>query len=317
VIASLRIRVNKNWDRWVKRRNSPGNPQVIDSRNLYILPTGFGWAYGIMVFTLLIGSINYQINLIFLMTFILAIIGMVSACEAHGNLLNLSIKFIDAEDVQQGSPTKITLLAEVADKNRFGFGISVASQSEIRLESIPPVGVQIIVPIETHARGYFQLPRISITSIFPFGIFRVWSYAYFNEYYYVYPQPVNPGFWPAPSLDQNKQKKYAEGDEDFYDLKQVANPWTAPKHISWKIAAKGLGWYLKRMHSNEADHWLFKLDDLPAADIELKLQHLSYWLHAAEENGFIYGLQFAGSSTSFARGKQHLQDCLRQLALYQ
>lgn len=310
-------KIKNYWEKWVKKRNRPGNPQTLNSRNLYILPSGFGWAYAFIVVMLFLGAINYQINTIFFMTFLLVIIGLVSAWEAHANLKNLSFTFINIEDTQQGIPAKITLFIQANNKSRFGIEFHIASQPKIRLEKIPPEGLQFIIPIETAERGYFPLPKIIISSLFPFGIFRVWSYAYFEEHYYVYPQPINPDFWPTPSLEQNSKKKYAPGDDEFYDLKHVENPWVAPKLISWRIAAKGQGWYLKTMDSNETDYWLFKLSDLPAKDIESRLQHLSYWLQTAESNGLIYGLELTASHTKFSRGKKHLQHCLRQLALYQ
>lgn len=317
MITHAREIINKRWVGWVKKRNCAGNPQIVNTRNLYILPSGFGWAYGVVVVALLIGAINYQINTIFLMTFLLAIIGMVSASEAHGNLLNVSIKLIDIEDAQQGTPAKINLFASVDKKIRFSIGCRIASQPESRLEKIPTEGLPFIVPLETTVRGYFPLPPIVLSSIFPFGIFRVWTYVYFDEHYYVYPKPVDPGFWPDPCMDQKREKKNIQGDEEFYDLKHVENPWTEPKLISWKTVAKGQGWYHKRMNTNEADSWIFKLTDLPSANIESKLQYLSYWLQTAEENNLLYALDLAGSSTKFSRGKQHLQHCLRQLALYQ
>jgi uncharacterized protein (DUF58 family) len=317
VTTQITMKLNRYWGRWVRKRNPLGNPQTLNSRNLYILPSGFGWAYGLVVITLFFGAINYQISTMFFMTFILAIIGLISAWEAHANLKYLSFQFIAIEDAQQGTPAKITLFIQANTKIRFGFEFHIASQAKTRLEIIPPEGLQFIVPVETATRGYFSLPPIVISSRFPFGIFRVWSYAYFDEHYYVYPQAVNPGFWPDPSLDLDINKKYALGDEEFYDLKQVENPWAAPNLIAWRIAAKGQGWYLKTMDSNEVDYWLFKLNDLPSKNLELRLQHLSYWLQTAELNGQIYGLELTASQTQFSRGKAHLQHCLRQLALYQ
>jgi hypothetical protein len=318
VITQLTRNFKRSWEGWVKKRNRLGNnPQTLNSRNLYVLPSGFGWAYGLVVFTLFIGAVNSQINAIFFMTFLLAIIGMISALEAHANLKNLSFKFIAIEDAQQGIPAKIKLFIQANNKIRFGVEFQIALQPKTRLEKIPSEGLHFIVPIETATRGYFLLPPIIISGLFPFGIFRVWSYAYFEEHYFVYPKPTDPGFWPAPYPVQNIKQKYALGDEEFYDLKQVENPWTEPKLIYWKIAAKGQGWYHKTMDSNEVDYWLFKLNDLPAKDLELKLQYLSYWLQTAESNGLIYGLELTASHTHFARGKEHLQFCLRQLALYQ
>ena len=91
------------WDRWVKKRNRLGSPQTLDSRNLYILPSGFGWVYALVVLTIFIGAINSQLNPLFLMTFILTIIGLISILEAHANLKNLSFKVIGMTDSYQGS----------------------------------------------------------------------------------------------------------------------------------------------------------------------------------------------------------------------
>lgn len=314
-------RVTKNiksyWVKWAKNRNRIGNPQTLNSHNIYVLPSRFGWAYWLVVVALFLGAINYQINTIFFMTFLLAIIGLVSAWEAQSNLKYLSLKFIAIEDAAQGIPARISLCIQANAKTRFGIEFQIASQPKTRVEKIPPEGIQFIVPIETKTRGYFPLPPIIISSFYPFGIFRVWSYAYFEEHYYVYPLSMDPGFWPDPYIDQSIKNKYVLGDEEFYDLKQVENPWREPNRISWRIAAKGQGWYLKTMQNNEADCWLFKLHDLPSQNTELKLQQLSYWLQTAELTGMIYSLELAGSHTQFARGKTHLQHCLRQLALYQ
>lgn len=317
MIAQVASKTKRYWEGWVKKRSRLGKPQTLNSRNLYILPSGFGWAYALIVLILFLGAVNYQINTIFLMTFLLAIIGLVSAFEAHANLNNLSFKLITIEDAQQGTPARLTLFIQANNKVRISIDFQIALQPKTRLEKLPAEGLQFVVPIKTTTRGYFSLPPIIISSFFPFGIFRVWSYIYFDEHYYVYPQPSNPGFWPAPCLDQDIKNKYASGDEEFYELKQIENPWMQPNLIAWKIAAKGQGWYLKTMHSNETDYWLFKLSDLGSKDLELKLQHLSYWLQEAELNGLIYGLDLTASHTQFARGKEHLQYCMRQLALYQ
>lgn len=307
---------NYYWEQWTKKRNRLGNPQTLTSRNLYILPSGFGWAYGLVVLSLFVAGINSQINTIFLMTFLLMIIGLISMLETHANLKNLTITFKFIKDAFQNAPAKLNLSLQSNNKIRFGVEFTIASQPNTRAEKIPLEGFDVVVPIETPKRGHFPLPRITISSFYPFGIFRVWSYLYFEAYYYVYPQPVDPGFWPKPYTISDIKQKQVSGDEEFYELKQVENPWIEPKLIHWKIAAKGQGWYLKTMDSHASDYWLFKLDELPAKDLEVKLQNLSFWLQSAEATGLTYGLELKEIQTSFSRGAEHLQHCLRQLALY-
>lgn len=309
--------IKKYWEGWIKKRIVQGNPQNLNSRNIYILPSSFGWGYCLVVIILFLIAINYQINTIFLMTFLLVTIGLLSAFEAHANLKNLSFYLITIDDAQQETPAKIALFVQAHKKSRFGIEFQIAKQPKVILEKISAEGLDFTIPLETHERGYFPLPPIIISSLFPFGIFRVWSYAYFEEYYYVYPKPIDPGFWPGPYLNEDITNKQALGDEEFYDLKQVENPWREPHQIAWKIAAKNQGWYLKTMASNEADYWLFSLNELPSHDKELRLQYLSYLLQTAESKGLVYGLKLNPSAPIvFSHGKNHLQHCLRQLALY-
>jgi hypothetical protein len=317
VTTQFKKRARNYWNQWIKKRNPASNPQIFDSKNLYILPSGFGWAYGLVLLTLFSGAINYQISTIFLMTFLLAIIGLVSAWEAHANMKGLSIKLISIEDAQQGKPAQISLLINSNNKIRFGLEFQVAKQSKHRLEKTTVEGLQFIVPIETSMRGCFSLPPIVISSLFPFGIFRVWGYAHFEKHYYVYPEPISPDFWPLRITNQNNKKKNIAGDDELYELKQVENPWIQPNLIAWKIAAKGQGWYQKTMSTNEGDYWRFSLNDLPTTDLEKKLQHLSYWLQTAELKGFFYSIELEKTYTKCSQGTQHLQRCLRLLAVYQ
>jgi hypothetical protein len=316
VIKQIKKKGYHYWTQWVKKRIRQGNPQILNSKNVYIVPSGFGWVYGVLVLSLLTGAINYQISMIFLLTFLLAIVGFVSAWEAHANIKDLSIRFISIEDAQQGKPAQLTLLIQAHQKIRFGLEFHIGSQSKIRVEKTPNQGGQIFLPIETSVRGYFSVPPIIISSQFPFGIFKVWSYARFDECYYVYPQPIDPGFWPTPIAHENYSDQLSLGQDEIFDLKQVENPWVEPNRIAWKIAAKGQGWYLKTMSSPKGDYWLFRLRDLPIGDLETKLQHMSYWLHTAQANGYVYDMELKNSSPHFAQGEEHLKELLRQLALY-
>ena len=316
MINQAKIRGKRYWNQWINHRTPLTNPQSLGSNNVYILPSGLGWIYGLIVLTLFSGAINYQISTLFLMTFLMAVIGLTSAWEAHSNLKDLSIKFISVEDTQQGKPAQVTLLILPNSKNRFGIEFQIANQPVTRIEKIPPEGIQFILPVETTERGCFTLPRITISSLYPFGIFKVWGYARFDILYYVYPPPVSPDFWPLPVSYQQDKQKNIQGDEEFYDLKQVENPWIQPNLIAWKIAAKGQGWYVKTRNRTEGDYWQFKLNDLPTEQIETKLQNLCFWLFTAEQNGLVYSLELTSNTTPFDRGEQHLHYCLRQLALF-
>ncbi|HAT8180304.1 TPA: hypothetical protein JA361_12800 [Legionella pneumophila] len=316
MIRQIKTKVEAYWEKWIAKRISKTNPQIFGSQNIYIIPTGFGWVYGVVVLSLFSGAINYQISTVFLMTFLLAIIGLISTWEAHANLKGLSIKLVSVEDTYEGTPVQVNLLIQSNNRIHFGLELRLNNQSVTRLEKIPPQGLRFVLPIATTGRGFYTLPKIIISSCFPFGLFQVWGYVNFDSNYYVYPQPVNPGFWPMPFYHQNKRKIDAHGDNEFYDLKQVDNPWIQPNLIAWKIAAKRQGWYMKTMDRAEEMYWLFTLNDLPIERLEEKLNHLSYWLVTAESQGQFYNVDLGKNPNKFSHGEEHLRYCLRQLAVY-
>lgn len=58
--------------RWFWSRLPRRDSTVLQQRNLYILPTGAGWLLLATLLALLIASINYQLNLGYLLTFLIA-----------------------------------------------------------------------------------------------------------------------------------------------------------------------------------------------------------------------------------------------------
>lgn len=309
--------LHRYWSRWTQKRAPTGNPQTLRSHSIYILPSKFGLIFGFAVLSLFTGAINYQISTIFLMTFLLGVIGLISAWEAHSNLKGLSIKLISIEDAEQDKPVQIILLIPPGYKLRYGLEFQWNNQSAIHVETIIKEGMEFSAPLETTNRGYFTLPPLVVYSLYPFGLFKVWSYFYFDAQYYVYPRPVDPGFWPEIYPKPNSKHKDQTGDEEFYDLRQVENPWIQANLIAWKIAAKDQGWFLKTQDSNEGECWLFKLSDTPQVNLETRLQYLSFWLQSAEANHYLYGLELSKPCDNYSRGTLFLKECLRQLAVYQ
>lgn len=304
------------WVNWAKKRIKKDNPQILNAKTVYILPSGFGWIYCLVVLSLFTGAINYQISTIFLMTFLLALIGLISAWETHTNLDGMSIQFVSIEDAQQGSAAQLKLFIQPQQKISFAIEVEVNKQPKVRLEKIPSQGLSIILPIATNARGFFCLPRIIVSTQFPLGIFRAWSYVYFEADYYVYPQAIDPGFFPIPVAHSDNKNQISSGEDELYDLQEVDNPWVQPNRIAWKIAAKGQGWYLKTMSSSRGEYWLFRLSDLTKGDLETKLGQMSYWLYAAEAKGVLYAMELGHLQPYFSQGEEHLKSLLRQLAIY-
>ncbi len=64
------------WQQWFRVSESSNNVAVLGSRQIYIVPTRWGLLYAVMVFLLLLGSINYSLSLGFYLTFLLTSSGL-------------------------------------------------------------------------------------------------------------------------------------------------------------------------------------------------------------------------------------------------
>lgn len=313
---AMTAQLKQYWYSWAKKRNSQGAMQCFDASNLYILPSLFGWAYGVVLLTLLLCAINYQISTIFFLVFLQALAALISAWTSHANLKNIRIRCLSVEDCSKGLLVQVVLFLDPQGLARYDIDYQIAQQPSFTLACLPAQGLQITLSLPSTQRGRFNLPVIRFSSHYPFGLFQVWGYTFFDKHYYIYPAPESPGFWPPALNELGVQRRAMDGNEDIDNLKAVKNPWVQANRIAWKIAARGQGWYLKTMNNPQSDSWLFSLRYLPAKDIEQQLQHLSYWLQAAEQQGYIYGLELKGERTPLDRGEHHLQHCLRLLAVY-
>lgn len=309
-------KINHYWSRWVKRRAFAISPHRFDAGNLYIIPSSFGWAFAVMVVSLFLCAINYQVSSIFLLTFLLMVAALISAWESHFNLKGLSVTCMSIEDAHQSDSIKVVLWVTLEQRSCYALECFFPNQESIKYEKIAFGGEQVTLCLPGNKRGCFQLPRITFRSYFPLGLFRVWGYVYLNENYYVYPKSVSPGFWPDVGYETGNKESNTLGNEEIYELKPVINPWGQSGRIAWKIAARGQGWYLKTMVNPEGSCWLFSLENLPIKHVEQNLQHLCYWLQTAEQNGYMYGLELKGVQTEISQGTAHLTFCLRQLANY-
>lgn len=66
------------------------SPYLLTQRRVYILPTKQGLAFTLLLFIMLLGSINYSNSLGYFLTFLLASLSVVAIFHTYNNLLKLS-----------------------------------------------------------------------------------------------------------------------------------------------------------------------------------------------------------------------------------
>ena len=82
-------------------------PVTLGLRNIYVLPTGYGLLYLMGVVAMLIGSVNYNNNLGFLLTFLLGSLGLSAMLHTYSMLYGIRLLSTRAMSVFAGEPVEV------------------------------------------------------------------------------------------------------------------------------------------------------------------------------------------------------------------
>ncbi|HYT15435.1 MAG TPA: hypothetical protein VEL80_03505, partial [Burkholderiales bacterium] len=166
-----------NFFQWVFGRHAP-EPGVVflSQRRVYILPTRHGLSFGIAVILMLIGSINYNLSLGYVLTFLLAGLGIVSILHTFRNLAHLYVSAGRVAPVFAGDTAQFELVFEnKSDFDRHSLDLTCRG---IRASCNAPARqhCSVALPVKAEKRGWQQLERVTVDTRFPLGLMRAWSY---------------------------------------------------------------------------------------------------------------------------------------------
>src|SRR6185295_10781206 len=116
-----------NFYNWVFKRHAPEQGVVfLGQRRVYVLPTRHGMTFSLAVVLMLFGSINYALSLGFLLTFLLAGLGLVSILHTFRNLAHLYVSAGRVDPVLAGDTARFGLVLESrSDFDRFAIDLAV------------------------------------------------------------------------------------------------------------------------------------------------------------------------------------------------
>lgn len=295
-------------------------PIVLGQRRIFILPTGTGMLYAIVLAVMLLGAINYSLSLGHALVFLLAGLGFVAMVHTFRNLVALQISPGRTDPVFAGETARFRLLVNNPrqyERRALEFTIGESPAAHLH---IPPLAQAVVeVPCATGQRGCLVPGRVTLTTRYPLGLFRAWSYPHPPLSCVVYPKPLET---PLPSNSATADSGQSPGNlghEDFTGLR-VRQPNDSPRHIAWKAVARDIDsrpLLVKQFAGGADGRLLLDLALTPAGlDIETRLSILCGWILAAEQQQLRYGLRLPGVDLEPARGPTHRDTCLEALALY-
>lgn len=289
----------------------------IDGIKYSIAPTKYGFAYCFILFALLVGSINHNNNLGYLLTFFLGGMFLVSSLFTYRNLTGVNVLGHDAQQVFAGQLCRIVVKMEAGLSSKYGINAALDPDHAQYFDIDDGDRTTVTLSYPAGERGILNIRFIDLSTNFPFGLIKLNMRQPVKLKCLVYPRPVpvqlqKEGSNGSESGEFRQEKK---GIGDFTGLDQYF-PGDSLKRIHWKGLAGGRGIHTKRFEENETSRTIFSLQELPGNDIELKLSQLTYMVLTASAKDMEYGVRLGDFLIAPDRGSAHKNDCLKELALY-
>ncbi len=312
-LAFVRVR----FQRWWQSRLPLTDTTTLTQRNVYILPTRAGFMLGATLLVLLVSSINYQLNLGYLLTFLLAGCALVGMHVCHATLRGLQLHLLPPEPQFLGASTTLTVqLSSERRKPRHGIGLSLLEAPHWAWTDVPAGGSAVVhVAFAPTHRGLQRVPALTAETRFPLGTFRVWTVWRPAAEVLVYPRPElhPPPLPPGEPRPGGATASHAQASGDFDGVRGYRRG-DPLKLVVWKKAAKS-GELVSRDSQQAQRHELW-LDVAKAGhlDTEHRLSRLCAWVLQADKLGIDYGLRLPGTEVRPASGEAHRRRCLEALA---
>lgn len=318
--------VRGRFQQWWQSRLPLSDSMLLTQRNVYILPTRPGLMLALTLLVLLVASINYQLNLGYLLTFLLAGSAVTGMHVGHGTLRGLAMNLIAPSAQYAGSPVIFDVkLTNTRRSARHGIGLSVLGTQDglhWAWTDVPAEGSSTVqVAFTPPSRGLHRLPTLSAETRFPLGTFRVWTVWRPAAQVLVYPAPERqppplPSGEPRSGAASATARVQSSGEFDSIRGYRRGDPL---KLVMWKKAAKAddQGNGLVVRDAQQAQRHELWLDFVQAGslDTEARLSRLCAWMLQADKLGLSYGLRLPGVQIKPSSGEAHKRVCLEALAL--
>ncbi len=306
--------------RWWQSRLPLSDTMTLTQRNVYILPTRPGFMLGLTMLLLLVASINYQLNLGYLLTFLLAGSAVVGMHVCHATLRGLTMNLMAPQAQFAGTSATLTVVLTNERKSiRYGIGMAMLDATHedrwIWTDAQAQGMSTVHVAFKPERRGLHRVPPLTAETRFPLGTFRVWTVWRPSAQVLVYPAPeafpppLPPGEPRAGGAAATRVN--STGEFDGVRAYRRGDPL---KLVVWKKAAKADE--LVSRDTQQAQRYELWLDYTQAGSgIEGKLSRLAAWVLQADRLGLDFGLRLPGQEVKPSSGEAHKRRCLEALAL--
>ena len=281
-----------------------GRSVRVSVRKLIALPTSSGWMFATLTVLLLIGAINFQNNLGFLLAFGLITVGFLSLLRSGFNLSDIKLQLDHIEPLEAESKGQTITLHIQAEGIREGLMIRPrwpAAETQWIKRLNTDQRLDILIP--SFPRGTHALPDIEFGSVYPFGWVMLRGKWNTQQKLTVYPRPLEP---------KSKLSSRAKGIQTELAVREY-RAGDKPSQIAWK-KSKSVNHLVTRIQDRKS-HQEHVSDtqyhDLPK---ETVLSHMAWEVLDHFANDRSWSFELGGVIIERDSSKAHRDRCLKALA---
>ena len=312
-------------DRIALRLAHQGGPRsgdyTLDRRRIYILPSRAGLLFAGAMATMLLATINYSLALGYVLTFVLVSVGLVSMLHTYRNLSGLVLRPGRGDPVHAGQFAELSMtLVNRSRQPRYALQVEVPGNQDSLIHDVGGSAEKIVtVALQTRQRGWMAAPRFTLSTTFPLGLWRAWTYWQPASRILVHPWPESPPApLPASDLADGEMQDRSRGDDDFSAIRPYREG-DSLRRLAWKVMARSGNDdpLTKSFEGGSGGELLLDWRNLPPSlDVEARLSRLTRWVVQAEASGQRFGLILPGREIDADSGPAHRAACLEALATF-
>jgi uncharacterized protein (DUF58 family) len=294
-------------------RRAEALPTLLDRRRIYVLPSGFGLMFGLLLFVMLVGALNYGNNAAVLLTCVLAGAAGASLFVGFRGMSGLLLARVNAAEAHAGEPLAVSFRFEPGARARAGLRVRHRDiDVAFALPANAPADVALV--LEDTRRGWQRIGRVRVWTDYPLGLFRIWSWLNPDVEFLVYPALERP----PPPLPAGTgfigEQASAGASEEHAGLRDYRSS-DPTRLIAWKASVRHDSLLVRDIEHRSGEAVTFDHSALRGMDQEARIRRLAAWILEAEATQRAYTLRLPDESIGPALGADHRRACLRALAL--
>ena len=312
LLSPLLARAERRLPALTRLRPPEALPIKLDRKRIYIVPSGYGMIFAVLLLIMLLGALNYNNNAALLLTCVLASVGMTSMLQTFRALDGLQLLSVRAGYAVAGESIPLDLVFAGATHKHMALQLRVdATERNFSVKDDSEAHVH--VPVSTTRRGWMTLPRMRVSSTWPFGWFRAWSWLAPQQRVLVYPAAERDGPAPDSAASAQSAERIEHGDE-WSSLRDYRSG-DPLRQIAWKASARNDELRVKTFdQARSTQPWQLQWHTLTLKDHEARIARLARWVNEAHEAHASWSLQLPGLAIAEAGGELHYHRCMQALA---